>query len=217
MTAAKLQSIADEVQATAGTGRQISPFTSRPGGLELADAYRVLPLIRKAREAKGQRAVGRKIGFTNRTIWQHYGVFAPIWGYVYDIACRDLSPGATLSLASGVALVAATLAGPPHWLGVLAPAFFFFFSHGINFPCGQAGSVAPFPRHAGAASGLYGFFVMVVATLTGAWIGATHDGTVYPLAFTMAAFACIAFATTFGRIARRAPATAVPAAMDSNL
>jgi 2-oxo-3-hexenedioate decarboxylase len=28
--------------------------------------------------------VGRKIGFTNRTIWQRYGVHEPIWGTVYD-------------------------------------------------------------------------------------------------------------------------------------
>jgi DHA1 family bicyclomycin/chloramphenicol resistance-like MFS transporter len=130
---------------------------------------------------------------------------------------RTLRVGASLSLASGMALVASALIGPPHWLAILGPAFAFFFSHGINFPCGQAGSVAPFPRHAGAASGLYGFLIMVVATLTGVWIGATHDGTVRPLAFTMAAFACVAFATTFGRIARRAPAGAAAAALDSNI
>jgi 2-oxo-3-hexenedioate decarboxylase len=28
--------------------------------------------------------VGRKIGFTNRRIWPLYGVFEPIWGWVYD-------------------------------------------------------------------------------------------------------------------------------------
>lgn len=97
-----LQSIAVEVQATAGTGRQIAPFTSRPGGLELADAYRITALLRQAREAKGQKVVGRKIGFTNRTIWQQYGVYAPIWGYVYDIACRDVDSAPSLSL-TGVA------------------------------------------------------------------------------------------------------------------
>src|SRR5213076_1717815 len=28
--------------------------------------------------------MGYKIGFTNRTIWQRYGVYAPIWGTVWD-------------------------------------------------------------------------------------------------------------------------------------
>jgi 2-oxo-3-hexenedioate decarboxylase len=35
--------------------------------------------------------IGRKIGFTNRTIWSEYGVFAPIWGYVYDHTVYDLA------------------------------------------------------------------------------------------------------------------------------
>ena len=80
-------------------------------------------------------------------------------------------------------------AGVHHWAALLLPGFGYFLAHGINFPCGQVGSVAPFPRHAGAAAGLFGFTVMAVAALTGVWIGATHNGTVYPLAFTMAAYA----------------------------
>jgi 2-oxo-3-hexenedioate decarboxylase len=32
----------------------------------------------------GWRPLGRKIGFTNRTIWPRYGVYEPIWGWVYD-------------------------------------------------------------------------------------------------------------------------------------
>jgi 2-oxo-3-hexenedioate decarboxylase len=38
------------------------------------------------------KPVGRKIGFTNRGIWQKYGVHQPIWGTVYDdtlIPARD--------------------------------------------------------------------------------------------------------------------------------
>jgi 2-oxo-3-hexenedioate decarboxylase len=43
------------------------------------------------REARGERPVGRKIGFTNRTIWAEYGVYAPIWGHVYDRTLFDLA------------------------------------------------------------------------------------------------------------------------------
>jgi 2-keto-4-pentenoate hydratase len=32
----------------------------------------------------GAKPVGRKIGFTNRSIWPKYGVHQPIWGTVYD-------------------------------------------------------------------------------------------------------------------------------------
>ena len=34
--------------------------------------------------ARGERPVGWKIGFTNETIWDEYGVHAPIWGPMYD-------------------------------------------------------------------------------------------------------------------------------------
>ena len=44
--------------------------------------------------------LGRKIGFTNRTIWAEYHVDAPIWGYLYDRTVHDLAEiGDTFSLA----------------------------------------------------------------------------------------------------------------------
>jgi 2-oxo-3-hexenedioate decarboxylase len=46
--------------------------------------------VRSLREARGEKVLGRKIGFTNRTIWEQYGVYAPIWGYVYDTTVRIL-------------------------------------------------------------------------------------------------------------------------------
>jgi 2-oxo-3-hexenedioate decarboxylase len=72
------------VLAALADRRQIEPLTARPEGLSLGRAYQVTAAVRKAREARGERVVGRKIGFTNRTIWDEYGVHAPIWSYVYD-------------------------------------------------------------------------------------------------------------------------------------
>ncbi|HEX6017159.1 MAG TPA: hydratase, partial [Burkholderiaceae bacterium] len=40
--------------------------------------------VRALRSARGEQPVGFKIGFTNRTIWQRYRVFAPIWGTVWN-------------------------------------------------------------------------------------------------------------------------------------
>ena len=47
-------------------------------------AYQAALAVRALRVTRGERPVGYKIGFTNRTIWSRYGVFAPIWGTVYD-------------------------------------------------------------------------------------------------------------------------------------
>jgi 2-oxo-3-hexenedioate decarboxylase len=53
--------------------------------------------VRQLREARGEIAIGRKIGFTNRTTWPDY---APMWGYVYDYTVHDLAAiGQTFSLA----------------------------------------------------------------------------------------------------------------------
>jgi 2-oxo-3-hexenedioate decarboxylase len=95
-----LFAIADEIFATLGSGRQIAPFTSRPAGLTLDDAYRVSGALNALCEARGAKRRGRKIGFTNRTIWQEYGVYAPIWGYVYDTTVHDLGETTALSLAA---------------------------------------------------------------------------------------------------------------------
>jgi 2-keto-4-pentenoate hydratase len=96
--AADIQAVADEVFATIGTGHQISPFTSRPAGLTLDDGYRVTALLDRRREARGEKRLGRKIGFTNRTIWEQYKVYAPIWGYVCDSTVHDLSNTVSLPL-----------------------------------------------------------------------------------------------------------------------
>ena len=115
---------------------------------------------------------------------------------------RALRTGAVLASSSGLAMALLAVAGIHHWAAILAPAFGFFLAHGVNLPCGQIGSVAPFPRHAGAAAGLFGFCMMMVAALTGVLIGATYNGTVYPLAFTMAGFGVALFAIVFVGVAR---------------
>src|ERR1041384_44955 len=87
----KVDAIAAEVFATLGSGRQITTFSSRPGGLTNAEAYRVTAVVERLREARGEKPVGRKIGFTNRIIWPEYGVSAPNWGYVTNRTVRDLT------------------------------------------------------------------------------------------------------------------------------
>ena len=51
---------------------------------DVAAAYQESLAVRALREARGERPLGYKIGFTNRTIWERYAVFAPIWGPIWD-------------------------------------------------------------------------------------------------------------------------------------
>jgi 2-oxo-3-hexenedioate decarboxylase len=85
-----IQGIAEKAFAVLGTGHQLAPFSLADPHFGLKEAYRITAAVRAARDAGGERPIGRKIGFTNRTIWDEYGVHAPIWGYVYDSTVRDL-------------------------------------------------------------------------------------------------------------------------------
>jgi 2-keto-4-pentenoate hydratase len=93
-----LDKIAAEAADALTNTRQIPPFSARPDGLTIDDAYRVTPRVRKIYQARGSKVVGRKIGFTNRTIWDQYGVYQPIWGYVFDETARNLVETETLAL-----------------------------------------------------------------------------------------------------------------------
>jgi 2-oxo-3-hexenedioate decarboxylase len=50
---------------------------------DLAQAFEVADRMRAARIARGEVPAGYKIGFTNRSIWPRYGVYAPIWGTIW--------------------------------------------------------------------------------------------------------------------------------------
>ncbi len=67
---------------------------------DLADAYRQSLALRTLRIGRGERAVGYKIGFTNRTIWERYRVFAPIWGPVWDTTLIRCDDGGSIALSA---------------------------------------------------------------------------------------------------------------------
>ncbi|HMO07322.1 MAG TPA: fumarylacetoacetate hydrolase family protein [Paracoccaceae bacterium] len=75
--------------ALLGTGRQ-------DGGIDVADlaaAGRVRGAIRGLREKRGERPVGRKIGFSNARLWPVYGVDRPMWNYVWDTTLHAAGAG----------------------------------------------------------------------------------------------------------------------------
>jgi len=64
--------------------RLIGLLSDGDPSLDEDGAYAIAWEVHARRLGWGERPVGRKIGFTNRTIWAEYGVWAPIWSHVYD-------------------------------------------------------------------------------------------------------------------------------------
>ena len=98
-----LTSIADRLIAAYDTATSLPPITAEAPDFSVADGYAVLADIEARRRAQGWRAVGRKIGFTNRTIWPRYGVHQPMWAHVWSHTVHFAKDGrATFDLKSFV-------------------------------------------------------------------------------------------------------------------
>ena len=71
---------------------QQMPTLSSQGPLSIADGYDIAKSIMDIRIAQGEIPIGRKLGFTNRTIWPKYGALeqirAPIWAPMFDSTVR---------------------------------------------------------------------------------------------------------------------------------
>jgi 2-oxo-3-hexenedioate decarboxylase len=83
-TTAKTTQYADELLDALDRNVQLQPITARDPSFDDAAAYAVNHEILRRRVARGEKPIGRKIGFTNRTIWPLYGVYTPMWAPVYD-------------------------------------------------------------------------------------------------------------------------------------
>jgi 2-keto-4-pentenoate hydratase len=95
-----LHQIAGRLIEAYDTATTLPPITTGAPEFSVADGYAVLAEVEARRRAQGWRSVGRKIGFTNRTIWPRYGVYLPMWAHVWAHTVKHASAGrATLSLA----------------------------------------------------------------------------------------------------------------------
>src|SRR5262245_6319929 len=83
----------DAILDAADSHRMIGRLTDGDPSLDEDGAYAIAWDVHARRRERGERPVGRKIGFTNRTIWAEYGVWAPIWGHVYDSTVRHAPDG----------------------------------------------------------------------------------------------------------------------------
>jgi len=74
----------------------LAPISAGTPGFDVAVAYAVLAEIERRRFEQGWRAIGRKIGFTNRTIWARYGVYQPMWAHVFAHTVHFAPAGSAL-------------------------------------------------------------------------------------------------------------------------
>jgi 2-oxo-3-hexenedioate decarboxylase len=99
---AELGAIATELIHAYDTATLLAPITQRVDGFDVAAAYAVRGEIDARRRAQGWRPAGRKIGFTNRTLWPRYDIWEPLWAHTWAHTVRFAGARATLSLASMV-------------------------------------------------------------------------------------------------------------------
>jgi 2-oxo-3-hexenedioate decarboxylase len=94
-----IASVADALLAADRHGSMLAPITEWLPGFDVASAYAVLDLIEARRRVAGWVPVGRKIGFTNRTIWPRYGVDQPMWAHTWRQTVHHAHDGrATLDI-----------------------------------------------------------------------------------------------------------------------
>jgi 2-keto-4-pentenoate hydratase len=92
--------IADALIDAYDRARTIEPITTSRDDFDVDAAYDVLHAIETRRRAQGWQSCGRKIGFTNRTIWPRYGVYQPMWAHVWTRTVHRARAGrASLALA----------------------------------------------------------------------------------------------------------------------
>ena len=84
METSAAEALARELVALHDAPRELPPWSERYPGLTPEAGYAAARRLHSHRMAQGWQPRGRKIGFTNRTLWARYGVHEPMWGTVYD-------------------------------------------------------------------------------------------------------------------------------------
>lgn len=78
---------------------------SKTSTLSIDDAYDIAKSLDTIRMAEGETPIGRKLGFTNRTLWPKYGekeaINAPIWSTLFDSTVRYLNDTYTVQSLTG--------------------------------------------------------------------------------------------------------------------
>lgn len=119
----------------------------------------------------GESKTAYGLWITSMSVAYIFGTFGcrrliTLWGVQ-----RTVAMAGGLTLVSGGTMAALAWAGVHSVWAIMLPLYGFMVAHGVHQPCGQSGSVSPFPQAAGAASSLSGFMMMVAAFGVGTWLG----------------------------------------------
>ena len=83
---------------------QLPPLTST-AAISAGDAYQITRRLIDLRSARGERLVGHKIGFSNRKVWQCFGLdeplHGPIWAPLFESTVRDAQDNGGVQSLSG--------------------------------------------------------------------------------------------------------------------
>ena len=101
MDAASVDAIATRLIDAQDRAVTIPPIAAATPGFDVDTAYDVLHEIESRRITQGWRPVGRKIGFTNRTIWPRYGVFQPMGARVWSHTVQYAKAGTAKQVLAG--------------------------------------------------------------------------------------------------------------------
>jgi 2-oxo-3-hexenedioate decarboxylase len=101
MQRASIDAIATRLIDAQDRATTIPPIAAATPGFDVHAAYGVLHAIESRRIAQGWRPVGRKIGFTNRTIWPRYGVYQPMGARVWSHTVQYAANGAATQPLAG--------------------------------------------------------------------------------------------------------------------
>ncbi len=102
---------------------------------------------------------------------------------------RMVQLGTAVQVAGGAAGLGLLLLDGVTLAGIVLPVVVFMLGTGLAMPNAQAGAIGPFPRAAGSASALLGFFQMGLAALIGIAVGHGSGESAFAM---MAAIALVA-------------------------
>jgi 2-keto-4-pentenoate hydratase len=99
---ARLAALAERLIDAYDRASTLDPITASDPSFDVAAGYAVLREIEARRLASGWRPVGRKIGFTNRTIWERYHVDRPMWAHIWSHTVHRADYGHAALALSGL-------------------------------------------------------------------------------------------------------------------
>jgi 2-keto-4-pentenoate hydratase len=92
------QLIANRLIDAYDNATMLEPVSATVADFDSAAAYEVLDRIATQRRRQGWTQVGRKIGFTNRTIWELFGVDRPMWAHMWSTTVTRVQKNAVVLL-----------------------------------------------------------------------------------------------------------------------